>query len=458
MPRLEVELTSARPDGIWTWRKAGARQPKGELDGSLLPPGTSVGDVVRVEAEALLDGLEITAVLPPKEAKAERFERIEITGTRRDDTPVTTTPAPRARRERTSSRPGRSEADRTRRPPRGERPARRPAPERPRPKRLRPLRRHRDAVLEALPTEHRVIAEQVLRGGVAAVRAEVERVNAARRTAGQELLGDQLVVTAEELYPRLRAAEWMDRAEAARAIVEEVDLRDLRSVVVAADGVRDEAARELAAELRAALERRVEEEHRAWLEEMSSLLDDGRVVRALRLSSRPPKAGVPLPQELANRLIGAAQEALSSDAGPDRWAAVIEVLAYSPVRTAVRPAEGPASRTDALEAAVRAAADRLPQIAQLFGLEPVTSSAPGQPRRRPRRSADQPQQVERVVEDHTGTDAAREGSPGAGVPASPGEPATDLTGAAEVVERVADEPEPADPGGVEPEFLDQRSE
>lgn len=457
MPRLEVELTSARPDGIWTWRKAGARQPKGELDGSLLPPGTSVGDVIRVEAEALLDGLEITAVLPPKEAKTERFERIEITGTRQDGMPLTTTPAPRARRERASNRSGGSESERTRRPPRADRPSRRPAPERPRPKRLRPLRRHRDAVLEGLPPEHRVIAEQVLRGGVAAVRAEVERVNAERRTAGQELVGDQLVVTAEELYPRLRAAEWMDRAEAARAIIEEVDLRDLRSVVVAADGVRDEGARELAAVLRTALERRVEEEHRAWLEELSSLLDDGRVVRALRISSRPPKAGVPLPQDLANRLIGAAHEALSPDAGPDRWAAVIEALAFSPVRTAVRPTEVPATRTDALESTVRAAADRLPQIAELFGVEPATPTS-GQKRRRPRRSADQSQQVQRTVEDHAGTDAVHESSPSAGVPAGPRESATDLTGATEVVERVADEPEPTDPLGVDPELLDQRSE
>jgi hypothetical protein len=49
--RLEIELTSARGDGTWTWRAAGARQPKGELDGSLLAAGAKVGDVVRVEAE-----------------------------------------------------------------------------------------------------------------------------------------------------------------------------------------------------------------------------------------------------------------------------------------------------------------------------------------------------------------------------------------------------------------------
>ena len=34
--RIEIELTSARPDGTWTWRAAGAREPKGVLDGKLL--------------------------------------------------------------------------------------------------------------------------------------------------------------------------------------------------------------------------------------------------------------------------------------------------------------------------------------------------------------------------------------------------------------------------------------
>ena len=38
MPRrIDIELTSARPDGSWTWRVAGAKQPKGVLEGTLLP-------------------------------------------------------------------------------------------------------------------------------------------------------------------------------------------------------------------------------------------------------------------------------------------------------------------------------------------------------------------------------------------------------------------------------------
>src|SRR5215468_6967392 len=95
--RIDVELTSSRPDGSWTWRAAGARQPKGELDGSLLYAGASVGDVVRADADFAVDGITIVAVLPPKGARTEP-ERLEVLGPQRRDEPgVTTVLAPKGR-------------------------------------------------------------------------------------------------------------------------------------------------------------------------------------------------------------------------------------------------------------------------------------------------------------------------------------------------------------------------
>ena len=93
MPRrIEIELTSTREDGSWTWRAAGAREPKGVVDGSTLPGGAKVGDVLRVEVEITLDGTEVTAVLPPKEAKAETG-RLELIGRElKDDELVTSNP------------------------------------------------------------------------------------------------------------------------------------------------------------------------------------------------------------------------------------------------------------------------------------------------------------------------------------------------------------------------------
>jgi hypothetical protein len=88
--RIELELTSARQDGTWTWRAAGAREPKGVLDGSLLPGGAKVGDILRADADFDLDGITVTAVLPPKDARKEP-DRLELLGGTPGFEPVTQT-------------------------------------------------------------------------------------------------------------------------------------------------------------------------------------------------------------------------------------------------------------------------------------------------------------------------------------------------------------------------------
>src|ERR1700737_4244519 len=95
--RIELELTSAREDGSWTWRAAGALQPKGELDGTLLPQGAKVGDVLRAEADFTVDGITVVSVLPPKAGRVEP-ERIELKPVAREFQPVMTTLAPRTER------------------------------------------------------------------------------------------------------------------------------------------------------------------------------------------------------------------------------------------------------------------------------------------------------------------------------------------------------------------------
>ena len=420
MPRrIDVELTSTRPDGTWTWRAAGARQPKGELDGSLLFPGAKVGDVVKADADFDIDGITITAIQAPKGSRAEP-ERIEIIGAPlRDDQLVTSTLTGKARRDDRGPRGGRDgrdgrdgpggrdtrerrgpRTDRGSRPeggrgprreapagdgsgergPRRERPARppRPAPEpRPKAKKLRPGRTHRNEVLASLPEEQKPVAETVLRGGIPAVRQAIETQNAEARAAGTpELNADAMIAIAEQLLPRLRTADWHDKADAALADVDEIDLKDLRSVVVAADAAaRDDTTRELAQSLRDALARRVEHEHAEWLKELTQTLADGRTVRALRLSSRPPKAGAPLPAELATRLTEATNVALTTETGTERYATVLDALAYSPVRQAVVPQGIPAEPGEALLAAVRKLAGRVPQIAALFGIEATPAKA-----------------------------------------------------------------------------------
>ena len=408
--RLEIELTSARGDGTWTWRAAGARQPKGVLDGALLTGAPKVGDIVRVEAEQNIDGINVTAVLPAK-AKSREPERLELLA-KPEGPLVSSTVVRRAREDRRGDRregrrEGRSaprgdrDGDRGRRP--AERPGRREAgggarrgqpapaaagsedrPARPRPKRLNAGRAHRDALVATLPPEQVPIAEQLLKGGIPAVRQAVQtQSEGAKAAGGPEINAEPLVAMAEELLPRLRAAEWRDRAEAAVAQADDVGLRDLRAVVAGADSVaRDPESRDLAAKLRDALERRSAAERDAWAEEVTSALDEGRVVRALRISGRPPEAGARFPAELAGRLSDAAGAALAPDVAPDRWAAVLDAVAGSPVRTAVKPAGLPAEPGDELLTAAKQAAGKVPALAAMLGI--ADKPKPPRPPRPPR--------------------------------------------------------------------------
>ena len=65
--RIDIELTSVGSDGSWTWRVAGAREPRGTLDGSILPEGASVGDQLKVESEKDVDGIRILSIVTPKQ-------------------------------------------------------------------------------------------------------------------------------------------------------------------------------------------------------------------------------------------------------------------------------------------------------------------------------------------------------------------------------------------------------
>src|SRR3546814_19415718 len=109
-----------------------------------------------------------------------------------------------------------------------------PAIERPKAKRLRPGRTHRNALLESLPEDQRRIAEQVVIGGLPAVRQAIEKQNAERTAAGESAItAGPLPELAETLVPKVRAAEWLDRAEAAERDLEQPDLPALRPVVSA---------------------------------------------------------------------------------------------------------------------------------------------------------------------------------------------------------------------------------
>ena len=170
-----------------------------------------------------------------------------------------------------------------------------------------------------MPEEQRPVAE-LAQQGIGAVRQRLREENARLAADGKPTMPEAAVLKmAEELIPRLRVADWLDRAEAAQRQLAHLDLRDLRSVVAASDDpvvARDESTRELATTLKAALVTKQDEELALWLTDVEAALDVGRVVRALRLSSVPPKAGVPFPGALASRLAEATTASLQPATGP----------------------------------------------------------------------------------------------------------------------------------------------
>src|SRR5207244_1524519 len=84
----------------------------------------------------------------------------------------------------------------------------------------------------------------------------------------------------------------------------------LRSVVAGADAAaRDDESRLLASTLREALERRVGKQRQEWTDEIAACLEDGRLVRALRLAAHPPDPTTRLPAAPPLRLSHAARPA-----------------------------------------------------------------------------------------------------------------------------------------------------
>ena len=439
--RIEIELTSARTDGTWTWRAAGAQKPKGVLDGSILPSGAAVGAVLKAEAENDLDGLTILSVIAGKEksskgnvlelipndkpfeavtqqlARRERGERGDRgdRGDRRDRPPrrndgdrrdrpsgPRSDSAPRSDRPGPPRGEGAPRGDRGPRPdrPTGPRPERKPrfqappeVPQRPKAKRLKPGRTHRNAVLADLPEAQRAVAERAIQGGIPAVRQAVNEQNLRLRAEGrEEIPAAGLLSMAEQLLPKLRVAEWLDRADAAVADLEELDLRDLRSVVAAGEDPivsRDESTREVANRLKEALVAKQEKELALWYADIEAAIEVGRAVRALKLSSQPPKAGVRFPSELATRLAATAVANLTTDALPDRWIAVLEASAFSPVRQLVAPPAKPQQESDELLSTVKRLGPLLPQIAALFEIS-IEAKAHSPKPLRPTRPASPP--------------------------------------------------------------------
>ena len=400
--RIDIELTSQTGDGSWTWRAAGARQPKGTVEAALVPPGEAVGAVLRADVEIGLEGIEILSLTSAKPARSpEKTEgRIEVKGTPRRAPDVSVILAPgsdKRRRDRdddgdvatavtaavgetagvpTERGGARSAAAIDRRavpadlvgpepgvpvkvtggPARGERPV---APT---------STVHRNAMLAALRPEQIPVAEQLLRGGLQAVRQAIEAQNTSNKAAGKPpVAADALLAMADELLPVVRLADWKDRATVAQTTGKDYRLRELRAVVAASRTVNlDEEGRAMAKALQESLDQRTTALREEWLARITNALNDGRVQQAVEASIRPPEPGTRCPAELAVRLAAAAGEAMTADLTPEDWMRLLDAVVASPVRRTVKPTGIPDD--EVAKQAARNAAGAVPALAKLLGL------------------------------------------------------------------------------------------
>ena len=423
-PRLELELTSERPDGTWTWRKAGAKEPKGVLEGSLLYEGAKVGDVVRAEVSFEIDGISVQAVHPPQKRDDPRHQVLEIVPSPRQQlTNIEYARRPRGRdrreeggerkggkrregRERkegterrtTDAAAGRGEARRTRRPDEQRRPAA-PRPEQkpaaPRFAKLNPGRKHRNEFLAGVADEHKVIAEQLMAGGLPAVRNAIAEQNRELSKEGKVPQAAEPILTiAEGLLPPLERATWLDRAEAALAIADRIGLRDLKAVVSFGERVaRSDEMKETLDKLKELLATRSNALEAEWVTSIQESLAEGKSIKAVRLSTRPPDVASKLPEDVLTKLADAASATLSPSASTDHWMAMLSALETSPVRKTVVPTGFPPNAPAELHALAQEMSGRIPNLASLLGIK-----MPPPPRIRRKVGAPAPE-AEAVAED-----------------------------------------------------------
>jgi hypothetical protein len=252
-----------------------------------------------------------------------------------------------------------------------------------------------------LAPEQRPIAERLAAGGIPAVRRAIaEERERARGEGRPEVSGEAILALAEQLAPSIKQATWLDRAEAAVAQLEQLSLRDLRTTVAAA-APRDEAARDLDRTLREELDRRVKKLRSHWEEQMTHALEEGRVLQALRFSAQPPEPTARFPAALVERLAASAGAAMTQSTPVERWLAILDAAAASPIRRQIHPEGLPEDPSGEVIRRARLAAGAVPALAPMVGLsmppppKPIKGARPPRPATRgPKRAGPAPTKPE----------------------------------------------------------------
>jgi hypothetical protein len=418
--RIEIEITSLNGETA-TWRAAGAKLPKGVLNASLIPGGPVVGTVYRADIDQFMEGIEVLAVLPAKTASPldPKNERVELLPNTKSgpDVVVTYAAKGRGRREgadgegrRDASKPRgarpvskeRSTSARPERPARGEssgrggprtamprtertaRTNRTGRPERSGPPGAPPMTTtYRNALLATLSPEQLPVAEQLLRGGMPAVRAAVAEQNKNAAAQDRPTIDPTTIDRiAEELLSKTNLALWKDKAAGAIGAGRELRLRDLRAVVTAAKTVSlDDEAKVQQKELQSSLSARLEILRTQWNEKLDAAVASNNVPEALRLVARPPDASTRVSADMATKVVAIVSEALTAELEPAKWQEIVTLTVDTSIRRNVKPKGIP--NDEASKALAIKNAGAIPEFAKLLGMK---VPPPPPPTRAPRRA------------------------------------------------------------------------
>jgi len=403
--RIEIEITSLNGETA-TWRAAGAKLPKGTLNASLVPGGPVVGTVYRADVEQFMEGMEVIAVLPAKTASPldPKNERLAIIAKENTGPAVVVTYAPKGRGG--SRRDGENRGERrdgAKRPERGarpapkegasERPARGPRPERG----ARPARPERggtpgqppmtttfrNALLATLSPEQLPVAEQLLRGGMLAVRAAVAEQNKNAEAQGRPTVDAATIDRiAEDLLGRTNLAIFKDKAAGAIGAGRELRLRDLRAVVTSAKTLTlDDEARAQLKELQVALNQRIDHLRTQWNEKLTAAVAAKNVTEALALVARPPDMSTRVSAEMATQVVTMVSEALTAQTDPSLWKEIVTLTVDTSIRRNVKPVGIPEDESCKALAVHNAGA--IPELAKLLGMKVPPPPPPTKTVRRP---------------------------------------------------------------------------
>jgi hypothetical protein len=234
-----------------------------------------------------------------------------------------------------------------------------------------------------LSPEQLPVAEQLLRGGMPAVRAAVELQNKNASSQGRPTVDPTTIDRiAEELLNRTNLALWKDRAGGAIGAGRELRLRDLRAVVTSAKTVSlDDEARTQLKELQASLTARVEHLRTQWNEKLEAAITSKNVKEALSLVARPPDVSTRVSADAAGRVVALVSESLSGDQDPKLWNEIVELTADTSIRRNVKPLGIPSDEASHAVAVHNAGA--IPELAKLLGMRVPPPPPPTRMVRRP---------------------------------------------------------------------------